>query len=155
MAVSEAVGQLAGAVREVLGLTRHSRLRHQLDDTLDLYAKAKKEPELSEATALLALAIQEQSRQLLLSLLPRKQLAWTAFLGASVVVAVAAAVDWVLWHFKAHLWARIPFYSVAAFGGLVLLLGLIALFSGESAQDADGDEQPGGSGVPSAPAGPT
>src|SRR5438067_1607889 len=104
--VSEAVGQFAGAVREVLGLTRHSRLRHQIDDTLDLFGKAKSHPELGQAAVFLGAAVQEQSRQLLVSILPgrRRKWNWSAFLGGLFVVAIAAGVDWLLWQLSDHWW---------------------------------------------------
>jgi hypothetical protein len=107
MPIVPAVGDFAAAVRAFLGLTRHSRLREQLRETLDLYEKAVTRPELGKAAANLAAVIEIQSTVLLgVIARPATRRKWD-WGGVAVGLAVTAATAWGLYHLAAlrqYLW---------------------------------------------------
>src|SRR5450759_1477852 len=90
-AVPHAIGELGGAIQSVVGLSRHSRLRAQIRDSLMLYSAAKLHDELHDAQGDLAGVITLQSAQLLADIDPSRagRRDWS---GAIVGFAITALV---------------------------------------------------------------
>lgn len=93
------INELVGSARALLGLTRPGRLRDQLDNTLDLYAKAMTHPELEDATQNLGLIVTLQTKRLLSIHQPetRRKWQWQSCLAGLFLTAVVAVPIYILW----------------------------------------------------------
>ena len=124
-AFPRAIGELGGAVQSFLGLTRHSRLRAQIRDSLVLYSAAKAHSELHTAQADLARVITLQTAQLLAATDPSRarQRDWSGAIVGFVFtgfVGARAWVMWVPWHLQRNWWGWIPIIATVGVGFLFL-----------------------------------
>ena len=130
-AVPRAVGELGGAVQSFLGLTRHSRLRAQIRDSLALYSAAKAHSELQSAQADLAKVIALQSAELLIAVDPKRagKRDWSGAIVGFVLTGFIGALAWAMfvpWHLQQNWWGWLP--NIAILGiGLLLLLSSLSL----------------------------
>lgn len=98
---SEAVTEVIGAIRGVLGLTRQSRLREQINDTAELYGKVKGHDALDSAAADIARVVKLKTTRLLAAAEPgpRRAWAWGPFAVGLVVTLLIAAGAWALYRY--------------------------------------------------------
>lgn len=98
-AVPHAIGELGGAIQSVVGLSRHSRLRAQIRDTLLLYSAAKSHEELATAQTALAQVITVQSAELLANVDPSRvgKRDWSGAIVGFVFTASIGALVWAMW----------------------------------------------------------
>jgi hypothetical protein len=112
-AVPHAIGELGGAIQSVVGLSRHSRLRAQIRDSLLLYSAAKLHDELDDAQVDLARVITLQSAQLLADIDSSRSAGRRDWSGAIVGFAFTALVGalawamWVPWDLRRYWWGWI------------------------------------------------
>lgn len=89
VAITDSVGELAGVVRSMFGLTRHNRLRDQLRDTIALYQLAAASENLEQSTSNLRQVVDLQTARLLaITSQNRRKWAW----GGSILALVIAGV---------------------------------------------------------------
>jgi integral membrane sensor domain MASE1 len=98
-AVPHAIGELGGAIQSVVGLSRHSRLRAQIRDSLSLYSAAKLHDELADAQVDLARVITLQSAQLLADIDPSRAglRDWSGAIVGFAITAMVGALAWAMW----------------------------------------------------------
>ncbi len=85
-------GSMPGAFRSIIEVTPHSRLRHQIRDTLDLYERASRHTGLEQASADLAQTVEIQTSVLLtaVSRTGRRRWDWGEFtVGVALTIIVA------------------------------------------------------------------
>ncbi|SRR6266550_4991581 len=124
-AVPRAVGELGGAVQSFLGLTRHSRLRAQIRDSLALYSAAKAHSELHTAQADLARVIALQAAELLITVDPSRagKRDWGGAIVGFVFTAFVGALAWVMWvpwHLQRNWWGWVPIIATVGIGLIFL-----------------------------------
>jgi integral membrane sensor domain MASE1 len=98
-AVPHAIGELGGAIQSVVGLSRHSRLRAQIRDSLSLYSAAKLHDELDDAQVDLARVITLQSAQLLADIDPSRagRRDWSGAIVGFAFTALVGSLAWAMW----------------------------------------------------------
>jgi hypothetical protein len=127
--VPQAIGEVAGAIRTSVDLTRHSRLRSQIRDTLALLAAAKEHPELEDARSDLVRVIILQSAQLWAELDPSRlgDRDWSGAIVGLVLTAGVGLFMWAMWQpwgLRAHWWGWLLLAVVALLGILFLFASL-------------------------------
>lgn len=130
--VPHAIGELGGAIQSVVGLSRHSRLRAQIRDTLVLYSAAKEHDELTDAQAALARVITLQTAELLAGLDPSRagQRDWGGAIVGLVLTALIGTLAWAMWvpwDLRRWWWGWILIAVVVAVGLLLLAVSLSLL----------------------------
>lgn len=127
---SEAVTEVVGAIRGVLGLTRQSRLREQINDTAELYGKVKGHA-LDSAAADIAEVVKLQTSRLLAAAEPglRRAWAWGPFAVGLVFTLLSAAGTWALHQYvdRAGWWIWLFIVPVALLALLCLAASLSLL----------------------------
>lgn len=123
---SEAVTEVIGAIRGVLGLTRQSRLREQINDTTELYGKVKGHDALESAATDIARVVKLQTERLLAAAEPGPQRAWAwgPFGVGLVITLLVAAGAWALYQYVDHAvwWVWLLIVPVALLALLCLCL---------------------------------
>ena len=130
-AVPHAIGELGGAIQSVVGLSRHSRLRAQIRDSLVLYSAAKSHDELGEAQAALAQVITLQTAELLANIDPSRagQRDWSGATVGFVLTALVGAVIWAMWFpwdLRRFWWGWV-LLAIAALIGVVFFASAVGL----------------------------
>jgi hypothetical protein len=136
---SEAVTEVIGAIRGVLGLTRQSRLREQINDTTELYGKVKGHNALDSAAADIARVVKLQTSRLLATAEPasRRAWAWGPFTVGLVFTLLAAAGAWALYQYvdRAGWWIWLAIVPVALLALLCLAASLALLLERKPAAE--------------------
>jgi hypothetical protein len=135
--VSASASEFAAGLRTALGLTRHGRLRGQLRDSLELFAKSKEHSELQKATEDLSHVINLEAgrlRSLVEPEKPPRKWDWGGATVGSVLAVLIAILEWrLVWPHIAEWWAVV----LAIGGGLTILVFVIVsaqlLFERQSA----------------------
>lgn len=124
-AIGNSVGEVAGAIRTMLGLTRRNRLRDHIRELADVHAKLL-HADLAEARGHIASAITHQAAQLANAHTkgPRR-LKWGPFVVGLVIAALAALPLYALWPLSA--WWRSTLFVVDALVVLVLVAASISV----------------------------
>lgn len=126
---SDAVNEVIGAVRGVLGLSRQSRLREQIKETTELYGKVKEHDELKAAATDIARVVTSQAARLLEGAEPgsKRAWAWGPFAIGLVFTLLVGAATWGLYRLldRTGWWLWLGIVPL----GLFSLLCLAASFS--------------------------
>lgn len=128
--VSGAIGEFAGTIQTMLGLTRRNRVRDHIAELADLYDKLKGDERLDAAANSIAAAINHQANQLESAhLAPQRKLnygsaAWGLVLTALAICGLVAA-------WRPHVWWTLTLYILGMFGTFVLVMATVSTFRGE------------------------
>jgi hypothetical protein len=123
--ISESFGEVAGVIRTMLGLTRHSRLRDQIRGTVELYALTSTHPELSKSSSDLAKVLEHQTGRLLEAATGRKrQWNWAALVFCWFVAAVCGYGCYLIWTQLPSWWGYLIFTIPALIGFLLFIAGI-------------------------------
>jgi hypothetical protein len=135
--IAGAASEFAGAVRSVLGLSRHSRLREQIHDTIDLFEKAVGHEKLSRSTGHLSEVINFQTERLLALQTPGvpRAWAWGPFSVGIGFTAIIAVPGWFTWRFVPHWWAWTIVVIDGLFVALFLAVSLALLLNRKSDEE--------------------
>ncbi|MCA9647494.1 MAG: hypothetical protein KC492_42685, partial [Myxococcales bacterium] len=134
--LSGAVSDIGGAVRAVVGLSRPGRLRDQIDQTLDLYAKSEPHPALGAVSAALVEALENQTRALSHATDPKskRKLNWGPFFVALILFDLPlAALTWWGYQFTDQWWG----WAWTLLAGLATLFLVAATIYALVSQDDD------------------
>jgi integral membrane sensor domain MASE1 len=126
-ALPRAIGELGGAIQGFVGLTRQSRLRGQIRDSLTLYSAAKTYGDLEVAQADLARVITLQTAELLAAVDPSRarKRDWSGAIVGFVFTALIGGLAWAMWgpwDLRRFWWGWILILLTTAIG--ILFLGV-------------------------------
>jgi hypothetical protein len=116
--ISGSIGEFAGAIRELLGLTRHNRLRDQLRNSLELFALVQQHSkELPDASNALAEIVTLQATRLLAIVKPERARRWDwgEFVVGLVITAIALWGEWRLWSLQHSWWVWLALVALGVF----------------------------------------
>lgn len=132
---STSFSDVASAVRTFLGLSRRSRLREQLRDTLGLYVLAEGHDDLQKTReALVEIASLETSRLLVLVKDERaRQWNWGAFVVGGMLAAVGIWGESALWPLRVNWWAWFPLVALGFLDFVFVYVALQSLLQRRSA----------------------
>lgn len=127
--VSDSIGEIGGTIRAMLGLTTRNRLRDQIRDTVDLYERAAKHADLSEAAADLAQVISLETKRLLeTSTSEGRTWNWASAIVAWVLAFACAFGVYALRTHWPSWWAVLIIIVLGVLGLLLFLVGFTLLF---------------------------
>ena len=136
--LSNFAGAVPGAFRGIVEITPHSRLRHQIRDTLDLYARASACSGLENATSDLAQVIEIQSKLLLVSVSRTggRRWDWSQFWVGMAFTAVVGFGAWQGWNNRGAWWGWLLLVVLGLFDILVFGVAVQSLLQRKPAADA-------------------
>jgi len=125
--VTGTLSEVAGAVQSVLGLTRHSRIRAQMHETVELFTLMQPHEELAAARDDLRAVIEDQAKKLLSVAQPvsRRKWAFGPAVLALIVAAIVAVPGYVCYRLAGTPWWSIVLLVVD--GAAVALFVAVAL----------------------------
>jgi hypothetical protein len=134
--LGNSIGEVGGVIRTMLGLTRHSRTRNQIQANVDLYASMIPHPNLGEASSDLAEVIIEQTRHLReVSFDTGRAWDWGAWSVSWLIMAGSAYVSYLFRSELAKWWA-ITLFALFSFNAvLFFIVGLGVLLQRKPTND--------------------
>jgi hypothetical protein len=131
------VGEVAGTIRTLFGMTRHRRLSDHLADSLRLYAAAQQYPDLADAASDLAKIVDLQAAKLLTVVTDRpRRWDWPTCIVSLILAAICTAIVWAMsawWKVTHEGWGIGLELVLAFFTVIFLVVSLQALFQRQSA----------------------
>ena len=127
--LSASVGELAGVLRTMFGLTRRNRLRDQIREMVGLLKEMDGYAALAGAATNVAAVIDLQSAQLLEAhQATKRKWNWPSFVVAEGLAALTTWAAWALW--PLHHWYRtVLFVPDVVVGALMLIAGFGVLLA--------------------------
>ena len=132
--LGDSIGEIGGAIRAMLGLSRHSRVREQIRDTAELYNLTSTHEGLAAASENLAAVLTIQTKRLLdIASDTGRQLNWASAIVAWAIALGLGYAAYVLWPHWGTWWATPIFVLDVAAGGLMVIAGFGVLVQKKSA----------------------
>ncbi|MGH9089830.1 MAG: hypothetical protein ACRDZR_00375 [Acidimicrobiales bacterium] len=123
--ISDSFGEIAGVLRTMLGLTRHSRLRDQIRGTVDLYDSIAVHTELSKSKEDLQKVIEYQTSRLLEAASSgKRKYNWAALVVCWVISFLAGYGSYQIWSTLPYWWGYLIFAVVVLVGVLFFVAGI-------------------------------
>lgn len=133
--LGDPIGEISGVIRTMLGLTRHSRLREQIQGTVELYNLTSAHEDLSHASADLAELITLQTSRLLeIASSTGRQWNWSSFIISWIFAGFFGWLAYLLWPHWGSWWGALLFLLVTVVGGLLAIAGVGVLLQQKSAE---------------------
>lgn len=133
LSLPKAASDVVGALQGFLGLSRTSRLRRQLQHTVELYERVKPHPELAGVATQLVAVMEIHGERLLLVSQPRSR-DWSSFIAGAILTTGFGALGWwVLRTEHSQWWGWVLVVPI----GLVVVAGLSVTFGYIRGRPAD------------------